>query len=371
MSSVVLIVVISLVLGLAAGVIMHRSDFCLAGAIRDFFLFRKSPLFPSLVLLIVLNMFLVESARLLGWIDYHLPSSLFGLPSLTTFVGGFIFGIGMVLAGGCVVGALYKFGSGSISAFVTIMGMLIGSVAYVSLHPYWIDLARKTRLSESASLPQLVGVNQTLVMVIVALLLLCAVVRWHLKGLLVRPTYVRGYLQPRTAAVLLACITLASFVAVGMPLGITTSYSKAGVFVAQLIAPVWVSSQEFLHFRGFSYYSPLAGRVLSAGPGPYLDGLSLVQFPLIGGIVIGSFFSSMQMKKFTIHWKVPLPQFISALLGGILLGLASRMSPACNVWHLIGGLPLLSLQSAIFFVGLFPGAWVGTGLLSRYVMSNR
>ena len=368
MGSATLIILVSLGLGLAGGAIMHRSDFCLAGAIRDIFLFRTSPLFPSLVLLIALNIVFIETARLAGWVAYDLPSSLFGLPSLTTLAGGFFFGVGMVLAGSCVVGALYKIGAGSFSAFVAIVGMIVGSMAYVGLHPYWVGLAQRTRLSESATLPQLFGVNQTVTMAAVALLLFFVVVRRQRQGLLERPSFVRGYLQPRAAAVLLALITLVSFAAVGMPLGITTSYAKAGTFVAQLVAPAWVAAQEFLQLRGFTYYSPLAKSALSAGPGPYLDGLSLVQFPLIGGIVLGAFFSSVQMKKFTVHWNVPGIQLVSALLGGVLMGLASRMSPACNVWHLLGGIPLLSLQSALFFIGLFPGAWLGTRLLTRYVV---
>ena len=368
MSSAILIILISLGLGLVGGVVMHRSDFCLAGAIRDIFLFRHSPLFPSLVLLIALNIVFIEIARLAGWVVYELPSSLFGMPSLTTLAGGFFFGIGMVLAGGCVVGALYKFGAGSLSAFVAIMGMVVGSFAYVSLHPYWAGLAQKTRLSESATLPQLLGLNQTVTMAVVVLLLLYMVARWQRQGVLVRPSFVPGFLQPWTAGVLLALITVVSFVTVGMPLGITTSYSKAGAYAAQLVAPAWIASQDFLQLRGFTYYSPLTERVLTAGPGPYLDGLSLVQFPLIGGIVLGSFFSSVQMKKFTIHWNVPGIQLVSAMLGGVLMGMASRMSPACNVWHLLGGIPLLSLQSALFFIGLFPGAWIGTRLLTHYVV---
>lgn len=368
MDNATLITLISLGLGLLSGVVMHRSDFCLAGAIRDIFLFRQSPLFPSLVLLITLNMVFIEIARISGLLDYQLPSSLYGLPALTTLLGGILFGVGMVLAGGCVVGVLYKFGAGSVSALVTILGMILGSFVYVGLHPYWKHLADKTRLSEAATLAQLLVVNQTLVLLITVFVLFLMIFRWYRQGVLVRPSFVRGYLQPWIAGVLLAIITLVSFAVVGMPLGITTSYSKAGAFIAQFFAPVWVASQDFLQARGFNYYSPLADSMLSAGPGPYFDGLALVQFPLIGGIILGAFISSVQLKKFSVHWKVPGIQLISAMVGGILLGMASRMSPACNVWHLLGGIPLLSLQSLLFFGGLFPGAWIGTHLLTRFVV---
>lgn len=368
MSSLVLIVMISLVLGLLSGLIMHRSDFCLAGAIRDFFLFGNSPLFPSLILLVTLNMIFFELARLSGFVVVELPSSLYGLPSLTTLFGGILFGIGMVLAGGCVVGVLYKAGAGSVSALVAIVGLVIGSLMYVAIHPYWVAMARLTRLSAVATVPQLLGLDQTMTLFGVVVTLGIFLAHWRRRNMILRPSYVANYLQPWKSAVLLALVTLISFATVGMPLGITTSYSKAGTYVAQLFAPAWISAQEFLQVRGFAYYSPLADTVLQAGPGPYLDGLSVVQFPLIAGIVLGSFGSCLGMKKFSFRWNIPVVQFFSAFGGGVMMGMASRMSPACNVWHLLGGLPLLSLQSLLFFVGLFPGAWIGTRLLTRFVV---
>lgn len=368
MTSQILIIAISLILGCAGGVIMHRSDFCLAGAIRDFFLFGTSPLFPSLILLMTLNMIFFELARLSGFVVYELPSSLYGLPSLTTLFGGMLFGIGMVLAGGCVVSVLYRVGAGSLSAFVAIVGMLIGSLIYVAFHPYWVSVAQLTRFSGAASVPQLLGLNQTITLFGVAVVLSFFLVRWHRQKMLVRSSFVANYLQPWKAAVLLALVTFISFATIGMPLGITTSYSKVGTFIAQLFVPAWISAQEFLQVRGFAYYSPIADTILRAGPGPYLDGLSVVQFPLIAGIVLGSFGSCVQMKKFSLRWNIPVVQLLSAFSGGMMMGMASRMSPACNVWHLLGGIPLLSLQSLLFFAGLFPGAWIGTRLLTRFVV---
>jgi hypothetical protein len=53
------------------------------------------------------------------------------------------------------------------------------------------------------------------------------------------------------------------------------------------------------------------------------------------------------------------------------MGLASRMAPSCNLWHLYGGLPILGLQSILFFAGMLPGSWLGAVLLSRLVMPAR
>ena len=46
------LMILSLLLGLAAGFVMHRSDFCLAGMFRDLFLFRRTVIIRSFVLLV-------------------------------------------------------------------------------------------------------------------------------------------------------------------------------------------------------------------------------------------------------------------------------------------------------------------------------
>lgn len=349
---------------------MHRSDFCIAGMFRDLFLFRNSPLLRSLILLIAFSMLLFEMAHLVGLLNYTLPSSLYALPSLTNLLGGIIFGIGMVLAGGCVVGTLYKLGAGNLPAACAFIGLLIGSALYAEFHLSWKKLTIATRLGDAATLPQLLGLPSTLLF---CLLLIGAgglLYRWQAKGLLLRPNRVKGYLQPRTAALLLAVIGLISFSLLGMPIGITTSYAKVGAFFEQLLIPEHVASLGYFQGRGFEYFSPLSNQTLQAGAGPFWDGLALVQFPLIVGIVIGSALSAISMGKFNCRFDIPRCQLFSALFGGIIMGLASRMSPACNVWHLLGGLPLLSLQSLLFTLGLLPGAWVGTLVLTRYVLKQ-
>ncbi|WP_303722195.1 YeeE/YedE thiosulfate transporter family protein [Malonomonas rubra] len=348
---------------------MHRSDFCLAGMFRDLFLFRNSPLLRSLVLLIACTMLLFEAARLLGLLSFSLPSSLFGLPSLTNLLGGLLFGIGMVLAGGCVIGTLYKVGAGNFPSACAFLGLIIGSTLYAEFHPQWKQLETQTRFTDAATLPQLIGLSQSSACFVVLAIFGGFLFRWHQNGLLRRPSVVKGYLQPQTAALLLAVIGLVSFSLTGMPLGITTSYVKVGAFFEQLIIPEHFANLSYFQGQEFQYLSPLSGQTLNAGAGPFWDGLSLVQFPLIGGIFVGSALSAISMGKFLLRFNIPKVQLISALFGGVLMGFAARMAPACNVWHLLGGLPLLSLQSILFTIGLLPGALIGSHLLTRYVLT--
>lgn len=357
-----------LLLGLAAGFIMHRSDFCLAGMFRDFFLFRAVLKLRSLLLLVVASMLLFEAARQLGWLPLY-PFPLIGPPALTTPLGGFLFGIGMVLSGGCVVGSLYKLGTGSIASAAAIIGMIAGSALFAEIFPWWRTVvAAATNPDGKITLPQAVDLDPLPLVAVAALLTLPYFYSVYRRGDWVRPTYTKGSLQPWKAALLLAVIGLSSYIAIGMPLGVTTSYAKCAAFIESALFSSHFEGLRFFKATPLNYLHPLTGEHLTGGPGPRLDAVALIQFPLIFGIVAGSALSAIMLREFAIRWKLPARQYLSAVVGGVLMGLASRMAAGCNVWHLLGGLPIMALQSMLFLAGLIPGAWLGARLLTRYVV---
>jgi len=99
-----------------------------------------------------------------------------------------------------------------------------------------------------------------------------------------------------------------------------------------------------------------------------MDAIAVIQLPLIAGIIIGGSCSALLLRELRIYFKIPLRQYLSAMIGGTIMGLASRMAPACNIWHLFGGLPILAVQSMLFLAGLLPGAWLGSLILSRVIV---
>ena len=360
----------SLLLGLAAGFIMHRSDFCMAGMLRDLFLFRSTFKLRILLLTVLASMVLIEAARQAGRIDLF-PFPGFGPSSLSNLVGGMLFGVGMVLAGGCVAGTLYKMGSGKIVSVVAFAGLIAGSVLYAEFHSGWKAFAdTMIILPGKVTLAQFVGLQQGTVIFIIASLLTIPLFRWWRAGKLVRSSAADGYLQPWRAGLLLASLVTASVLIIGIPLGITTSYAKAGAWIVSLFAPGHAEGLSYFKARAFDYPNHLLGITYSGGPGPACDDISLIQFPLIGGLIAGGFLSVRLLGEFKIHVRVPLSQYLSAFIGGILMGLASRMAPSCNIWHILGGLPVLAIQSILFVGGLLPGAWLGGRLLTGIVLRD-
>lgn len=365
---ITLIVVTSLACGLAAGFLLHRSDFCVTGMFRDFFLFKDLRMLRILFFMIVLTMALFHGARALGLIA-HYPFPLLGAMSLTNILGGMLFGIGMVLAGGCVVGTLYKMGAGSVLSAVAFVGLLVGSAFYAEIHPAWAGLTKKLAVfGPGKTVPEAFGIAPS-VMIIPILVIGAAIVwRWFQAGRLRMPAHVDGYIQPWVSAIALSVIGLVSYIVVGMPLGITTSYAKLGATVESWFAPEHVASLAYFQGHGLKYVPPFGERMITGGAGPELDAVAAIQYPLVGGIVLGALISALLLRELKVHYRVPARQYMSVLAGGILVGLAARMVPACNVWHLWGGVPILAGQSLLYLVGLVPGTWIGSLILAKYVV---
>ena len=362
------ILITSSLCGLTAGFVMHRSDFCVTGMFRDLFLFRDGFMLRILVILIVSSMLLFELAVQGGAISLH-PFPLLGAPSLGNIVGGFFFGLGMVLAGGCVVGTLYKMGSGSAVSIVAFIGLLFGSALYAEIHPWWSGFSQATTLRDGAvTLPQLFSLPSYALTLPLALM--GGLYLWHhyRRGSLVRSAILPGSIQPWHAALALSLIGFLSYLFVGMPLGITTSYAKLGASVEALFAPQHVASLGYFQAMPLNYTPPLADMVISGGAGPQLDAVAAIQYPLVIGITLGATLSALLLRELRFHYRVPINHYLSALIGGCVVGFAARMVPGCNIWHLWGGVPILALQSLLFVVGLLPGAWVGSKLLTRYVI---
>ena len=363
-----LIVASSLAIGLTAGFVMYRADFCMTACFRDAFLFRDFFLMRQLLLLVIVGMALFEAGRLAGLIGNY-PFPLLGPPSLGNLVGGFVFGIGMVLAGGCVCGSLYKLGAGSVVGLVAVAGMLAGSTAYAEIHPHWAAFARATVLvGGTITLPQWLDLPPW------ALLLPLAAAggfwlwREFRAGRMDRPSHAVGHLAAWKAAVVLALLGFASWMLVGMPMGITTTYAKLGAAIQSLFAPDHVDALAFFKLQSLDYTPPFADRPIRGGPGPQLDAIAAIQYPLLLGIAGGACFAAARIGEWRLQWRFPPRQWLSALVGGLLLGLAARMTPACNIWHLWGGLPILALASLLFLAGLLPGVWIGARLLTRFVI---
>ncbi|HOE88497.1 MAG TPA: YedE family putative selenium transporter [Sphaerochaeta sp.] len=118
-------IIISLVAGLVVGALAQRNRFCMAGGVRDVFLFRDSTLLTGLVLVFV-------SALVMNLVTGNFTPGFTGQAVAHTdwlwnFLGMALVGYGSVLLGGCPLRQTILAGEGNVDSVMSVLGMLAGA----------------------------------------------------------------------------------------------------------------------------------------------------------------------------------------------------------------------------------------------------
>ncbi len=173
------------IIGLMMGMICQRSRFCIVASFRDPFMTGKSSstvgiivgLLVGLVGFTVIKMFGIGAGDLplryreLTWVFPHFW--------LRGIIGGFIFGFGMTIAGGCAVGTLWRCGEGQVKLWAAAVGfLLISPVTKIFIEPGFVSLLpHSTRFRNF--LPDYIGYAFSFVLVLAILLIWYLFVKWN------------------------------------------------------------------------------------------------------------------------------------------------------------------------------------------------
>ncbi|MFM2397992.1 MAG: hypothetical protein RL341_149, partial [Pseudomonadota bacterium] len=121
-----------LAVGAALGAAMQRFHFCTMGAVADIINFGDWSRMRMWLMAIAVGILGVAGMTAAGWIAP--AKSLYGgnqVLWLSSIVGGTLFGMGMVLAGGCGSRTLTRLGAGNLKALVVFL--VLGIVAYMTM----------------------------------------------------------------------------------------------------------------------------------------------------------------------------------------------------------------------------------------------
>lgn len=111
--------------GLAFGFILQRSGFCMTASFRDLFTTGGGRLARGVIVAFAVG---IIGFSILVYTGVREP---FVLPvGWHTLVGGFLFGLGMVIAGGCATGTLFRVGEGSVQLMFALLGGILGAALF-------------------------------------------------------------------------------------------------------------------------------------------------------------------------------------------------------------------------------------------------
>ncbi len=138
--------------GLAFGVVFQRSRFCLVNAFREPFMSGNSEHARAAAVALLLAMIgfaILKATDLKDASEWVFPSFWLGALS-----GGILFGMGMVLAGGCGAGSIWRAGEGHVKLWVALF-FFAASASIMRQFLVRTDLIR--RLGDGVFLPNVFG----------------------------------------------------------------------------------------------------------------------------------------------------------------------------------------------------------------------
>lgn len=121
--------------GFVYGMCLQYGRFCFSSAFRDLFAVGVPRMAVGIMIAMVLFGTVSAFVTATGNSTFH-PAP-YGIHSV---IAGFIFGVGMVLTGGCASGSLYKAGEGNVTAMLVILSISVSQAVFVDIGGWANDL---------------------------------------------------------------------------------------------------------------------------------------------------------------------------------------------------------------------------------------
>jgi uncharacterized membrane protein YedE/YeeE len=321
--------------GAVFAVVLQRFRFCMVAGVSNLILmrdYRQAEAFAVALLVAIVGTGVMEIMEIVAIADSSYRNST--LDWLGAGAGGFLFGAGATLAGGCVARTLVRSTEGSVhSILALLMFALVAAITQFGfLEParLWLTTNTAIVLSTDAGLATVLSLSPWLVLAVVA------------AGLLL--FIYRGWQRSPDLTMIIVGIVVGSLV--------VFSWYDTGVLAQDEFNPAKPS--------GMTMSGPLArfGYIIISGSIPTLS----FSISFILGAALVSFLLALFTHQFRLT--APKPGMTKwALLGGGLMGVGSIMAYGCNIGQGLTGISTLSLESIIAVAGIV----IGIGVVTRWM----
>lgn len=373
--------------GIIYGILQQWGRFCFASAWRDLIMFKITRMFVGIMIAFAGLSIITAFLDTLGWHTYQPPP--FGLHEL---IGGTIFGLGMVFAGGCATGTLYKTGEGNLASFTVLLSLSFSQAIFVA---YFFDglwnnfIQYQPRIffpdyfAGFGTAKYFIGTIILGVFVPLILLVITYVIvgtsseeeKNSLSGFLdmivgSKRTAIAGLLIGLVAAFqifaqqkLADSLGFNNFGEVLSRMGFTNEVSASGIIFDP---KYWyITTQEaqfgawFLEKVGLNMKNNLFFAASNGIPSLWHNPPLLLSL----GIILGSMLMALYSNEFKLKIP-PKDQFVWAIIGGTLMGIGARVALGCNIGAFFTRAAFGNPGGWVFFMGMGIGAFISAKIVT-------
>jgi len=361
--------------GLAFGFVLQRSRFCFASAFRDLFLLGDARVMKGIIagLAVATAGFTVLMARLVPEVSFGgLPPGATVLPlGVHTLLGGVLFGVGMVLAGGCTSGSLYRAGEGYVGSMVALLGIMLGLEISSHTWNWWwqVHIGQAPLVWFPAHLGYL---GATLLTFAGLLALFVFVSWWEFRASILLPIKRAEPVAPTSLPEQFGALWQTIFVK-GWPVVV------GGVALGVLNVLLYTYRHPWGVVAGLGIWADKLASIVGLEAGDLLGRSSLAgcafepktasalgHMPLLNiGVIVGAFIAASFAAEFKLRFPRQAIRYGQSIGGGVLMGYGAGLALGCTVGAFFSAIPSLALNGWVFGSSLAIGAYLGVKIINR------
>lgn len=344
-----------LVIGLIFGAAVYRTNYCAMGGLSDIHNFNDYRRFRAWVLAAATALI---GTQLVAWAGVvEIDRSMYLSSTLNWFghlAGGWIFGVGMVLAGGCPSRNLARAGGGDLRSLLTLM--VLGVVAYMTIGGLFAPVRAALDQATALSLGRLPTQG--------------------LGEIMGAPVGVaRGGLNITLA--LLVGGTAAAFCFLDAAFRRSPVHVASGLIVGLTVVAGWIVTGLAFDEMAAHPTSPISLTYVRPA-GDALQWLALYTAMPIPGFGVASVFGALlgagaaawRAGRFKLTTFSDTGDTLRNLAGAALMGIGGVMALGCTVGQAVTGVSTLAVGSFLTFGAIVAGGFYGLKLLERWVAAE-
>ncbi len=355
------------------GAVVNKTNFCTMGAVSDMVNMGDYSRFRSWLLAIavaITGMLLMEYLGIVNADASFPPYRASQLVWAENILGGFLFGVGMTLASGCGNKTLIRIGGGNIKSIIVFI--IIAFIAYFMITPF-------------------PGTDKTLFSILfydwIRPLAISLQTQQDLGSIINRDNPLFTRLIIGGAIVFLMLL----YILRGKGFRNNPEHWFAGLVVGLAVLAGWYLSNSIMidlvdegeQYTLAEYYEnwdmvsdseagkPAQGAALSSQSFTFINPMgqtlgyvssglpsSKLTFGIVSvfGVILGSLFWALVTKSFRIEWFFNSKDFITHVIGAVLMGFGGVLAMGCTIGQGITGFSTLAVGSIFAFIAIVFGS---------------